>query len=299
MAWWCSALQRPFDWTPRPYLGVWLFCSLLVAGYVALLRRHAARTGSPAATRRQRWQFAGGIVALWIASDWPVGTLGGGYLSSIHMLQYMLYTLAAAPLLMLGTPDWLARAVLTRLRIAAAWKVLTRPVVAVLVSNGLLIATHAPYTVDLLRSSQLGSFALDMVWLVSGLIMWSPIIDPLREYRLRSAPIKLVYLFAAAALMPMIPGGFLVFADHPLYATYEMAPRVGISALHDQQLAGVLMKIGNLPVIWTVMGVIFFRWYETDQRHTARRRRVTNRPALKDGEVASKPRAVQAGTPPT
>ena len=117
-----------------------------------------------------------------------------------------------------------------------------------------------------------------MVWLVSGLILWSPIIDPLRECRLRSAPIKLVYLFAAAALMPMIPGGFLVFADHPLYSTYEMAPRVGISALHDQQLAGVLMKIGNLPVIWTVMGVIFFRWYETDQRRSVNRRRAVTRP---------------------
>lgn len=48
--------------------------------------------------------------------------------------------------------------------------------------------------------------------------------------------------------------------------------------MHDQQLAGVLMKIGNLPVIWTVMGVIFFRWYETDQRRSVNRRRAVTRP---------------------
>ena len=51
-----------------------------------------------------------------------------------------------------------------------------------------------------------------------------------------------------------------------------------MSALHDQQFAGVLMKIGNLPVIWTVMGVIFFRWYESERGPArARRAPVTSR----------------------
>ena len=50
------------------------------------------------AAREQRrpWQFALGIFFLWAASDWPIGTLGASYLSSIHMMQFMLYTLAAA-----------------------------------------------------------------------------------------------------------------------------------------------------------------------------------------------------------
>jgi cytochrome c oxidase assembly factor CtaG len=72
--------------------------------------------------------------------------------------------------------------------------------------------------------------------------------------------------------MPMIPGGFMAFAPHPLYSTYELAPRVGIPALEDQQLAGVLMKIGNIPVIWAVMGVIWFRWYESDRSASQARR---------------------------
>ena len=274
MTWWCSAIQRPWDWTPRPYLGVWLLCALIVVGYVVALRRHRAQTGEErtAADRRRALQFGGGVVALWIASDWPVGTLGGGYLSSVHMLQYMIYTLAAAPLLMLGTPEWMARTVLTRLRLTTVWRALTRPVVAVLLSNGLLIVTHSPWSVDPLRATQAGSFLLDMVWLVSGLILWGPVIDPVPEYRARSAAGKIVYLFMAAALVPMIPGGFMAFAPHPLYETYEMAPRVGLSALHDQQLAGVLMKIGNVPVIWAVMGVIWFRWYERDRLASQRRR---------------------------
>ena len=64
----------------------------------------------------------------------------------------------------------------------------------------------------------------------------------------------------------MVPGGFLTFADHPLYATYELAPRVmGFSALNDQQLAGAFMKVGNIPVIWSVIAVMFVRWWKQER----------------------------------
>ena len=206
-----------------------------------------------------------GIFFLWAASDWPIGTLGASYLSSIHMMQFMLYTLAAAPMLMLGTPEWMGRRIIEGLHLSGLNRILTRPLVAAIVSNVILIGTHSPIAVDTLRATQFGSFALDMIWLVSGFILWGPIISPMPECRARTAPIKLIYLFAAAALMPMIPGGFLTFASQPLYSTYELAPRLdNIGALNDQQVAGVLMKVGNLPVIWTVMAVIWFRWYKGD-----------------------------------
>lgn len=271
MRWWCSAVEVPWTWTPRPYVGVWLLCGGIVGWYTWQWRRHRAThpVGEPDRTHMAR--FALGIVALWIASDWPIGALAGGYLMSVHMLQYLLYTLAAAPLLMLGTPEWLAESVLDRLRLRRAWSVLSKPLVAILVSNVILITTHSPFAVDGLRSSQLGSFAMDMVWLLSGLVLWAPVINPIRSQTMTSAPLRIVYLFAAAALLPMIPGGFITFSPNPLYETYELAPRVGMTPIHDQQLAGVLMKIGSLPVIWTVMGVIWFRWYESDRSPTSRR----------------------------
>lgn len=277
MRWWCSAIVEKWTWVPRPYLGVWLLCGALVAGYVVSTRRHAATPGASttgpaglgereqARERRRPWQFALGIFFLWLASDWPIGTLGASYLAAVHMMQYMLYTLAAAPLLMLGTPEWMGRRIIDGLHLGGVHRVVSKPLVAAILSNVILIGTHAPVTVDTLRATQFGSFALDMIWLVSGFILWTPIISPLPEARARTAAVKLVYLFAAAALLPMIPGGFLTFSDQPLYSTYEMAPRLAdIQALNDQQVAGVLMKIGNLPVIWAVMAVIWFRWYQRD-----------------------------------
>jgi putative membrane protein len=232
-------------------------------------------------------RFAGGIVALWIASDWPVGALAGGYLMSLHMTQYLLYTLAAAPLLMLGTPEWLADAVLDRLHLQKVWSVLSRPLVAVIVSNVILVSTHSPFAVDRFRSTQLGSFAMDMIWLLSGLVLWGPVVNPVRSGRIASDPLRIVYLFVAAAVLPMIPGGFITFSSNPLFATYELAPRVGMTALHDQQLAGVLMKIGNVPVIWAAMGVIWFRWYEKEHG-------TPGRPAVRT--ATSSPRVAGGGS---
>jgi len=298
MRWWCSAVVEKWTWAPRPYLGVWILCIGMGLAYWQGTRRHAAGDGSLVPTvrtdrdRRRPWQFGLGLFFLWLASDWPIGALGASYLASMHMLQYMIYSLGAAPLLMLGTPEWMGRRILAATHLGGIYKVLSVPIVAAIVSNFVLIATHAPVTVDTLRSTQIGSFTLDMIWLVAGFILWTPIISPLPEARARTAAIKLVYLFAAAALMPMIPGGFLTFSPLPLYATYELAPRVGVEALNDQQMAGVLMKVGNLPVIWSVMGVIWFRWYRReagDNRPTVVRDPVTGAPLRRRSAPSARP----------
>ncbi|MFV0318082.1 MAG: cytochrome c oxidase assembly protein [Microthrixaceae bacterium] len=284
MRWWCSAVQQDWDWTPRPYLGVWLLIGAFAALYARMWQLHRRDHEALDSDRRYMWRFAGGALLLWIASDWPVGTLGGGYLASVHMLQYMLYAFGAAPLLMLGTPEWMARSVLEALHLTKVWAALSKPVVAVLLANALLVATHSPIGVDTLRATQVGSFAMDMIWLFSGFVLWAPIINPIREVGMTSPMGRIVYLFLAAALVPMIPGGFITFSSSPLYSTYELAPRVGLSPLHDQQLAGVIMKLGSIPVVWTAMGIIWFRWYNKENERPAHRRAPVKRdPALSPG----------------
>lgn len=259
MTWWCAATRLPWTWAPRAYPGVWAFIALVAVSGVVAVRR----SGIPP-TRRQVVAWWAGVAALWVASDWPIGTLGSGYLASAHMLQYFLYTFVASPLLVLAVPESLARRFLVRTHTYGFYRAVTRPLVAALVANAVLIATHAPVTVDLFRSSQAGSFVLDVAWLVGGIVLWLPVCGPISEAR-PSYPIRCIYLFLAAGAVPMVPGGFLTFADFPLYRTYELAPRVGsIRPLDDQQLAGALMKIGNLPIIWPIIGVMFFRWATAD-----------------------------------
>lgn len=265
MTWWCAATRVPWSWTPRAYPGVWVFIAAVALGGVLAIRRTGIRP-----TRKESLAWWGGVIALWVASDWPLGTLGSGYLASAHMLQYVLYTLVAAPLLVLGVPEGIARRATTSARSYRLYRKLSRPLIAALVTNVVLVVTHAPFTIDTLRVSQIGSFALDLTWLAAGIILWLPVCGPIEEAR-PSYPLRCVYLFLAAGVVPMIPGGFLTFSDFPLYGLYELAPRVGsITPIEDQQMAGALMKVGSLPLIWPTILVMFWRWSQQQDRNDPR-----------------------------
>ncbi len=225
-----------------------------------------------AVQRRQMWSYLAGVAAFWLASDWPLGVLGAGYLASAHMAQFMLYTLVAAPLMVLGIPEPIARKMVARLRLYRVLTRLTKPVTAGLVFNGCLVATHSPWITDTLRSNQFGSFAMDAVWLLSGVLVWLPICSPLTEHRLEAYPSKMVYLFLALGVVPAVPAGFLTFAGFPLYATYELAPRFyGLDAATDQQLAGLIMKLGGIPIVWGTIVAMMMRWSEESRNPSPNR----------------------------
>jgi putative membrane protein len=211
---------------------------------------------------RRLWLFMAGMVMFWAASDWPLGTLGAGYLASAHMTQFLLYTLVAAPLILLGTPEWMARWSTKRLRIYKPVTWLGRSLVtSAILYNTILLATHAPGTVEALRQSQIGSFSMDVLWMIGGFILWLPVISPLPEGRAQAPWVKMLYLFVATSVVAVVPASYLTFTTTPIYGIYELAPRIGgITALADQQFAGIIMKIATIPIIWGTIAVIWFRW---------------------------------------
>jgi putative membrane protein len=255
--WWCTAQQRPFTWRWIPYPGIWLAIALPTIWYLVA----TARSDQPT-TRRQRIQFLTGMAILWLATDWPLGTLGAGYLASAHMAQSLLYVFAAVPLLMLGTPEWLARRVLRRLRLER----LAAYVSGSLVLSGAVytvgfLGTHVPGVVDTLRTSQVGSFAMDVVWVVVAVVLWMPVISPIPSHRAASPFARIGYLMLTTGLMVVVPATLLTFARFPVYRIYELAPRVGeMVPRTDQQLAGIFMRLGPMPVVGATIGTLFVRW---------------------------------------
>jgi putative membrane protein len=239
-----------------------------LALYWRAWRRHRPARELSVRERRQPWWFVAGVATLWVASDWPVGALGAGYLASFHMLQFMLYTLVAAPLLLIGIPEWF----LATVRHRPVWRVvagLSRPLLAGILFNVVLLTSHTPVLVDLARPTQMGSFLMDAVWLAAGLVLWLPLCNPDSTLRHRSYAVQATYLFLASGVFPMLPGAFLVFAESPLYRIFELAPPVlGLSASTDQQLAGLIMKVGNIPILWPVLLVLFLRWARVDREAT-------------------------------
>jgi len=258
MQFWCSTIEVPWTWNFRAYPGIWAMVAVISVPYLVAMRRRQGP--NPDASTKTRFYVAG-VLAFWVATDWPLGLLGASYLASAHMAQYLLYTLVAAPLMLLGVPEWMGRQLLGKLRIYRTVLRLSRPVTAGVVFNLTLLFTHSPWTVDTLRSNQFGSFAMDIIWLLSGFVLWLPIISPLPEMTRSQYPVKMTYLFLAAGVVPAIPGGFLTFATFPLYSTYELAPRFhALAADTDQQIAGLVMKLGGIPIVWGTMLAMMMKW---------------------------------------
>jgi putative membrane protein len=262
-----AAAHVPFPaWQPHP--DVWLLVGMIVAGYATAIVRLGpshTRPGEPAVTTFQATCFAAGALALLVASDWPIHDLGERYLFSVHMVQHMVYSLVAAPLLILGTPTWLARTLLSPPWLLRTVRSLTRFIAATLIFNLVIIVVHVPAVVNLSLHHALVHFTVHAVILVSSLIVWMPLLSPLPEVPRFHPLARMLYLFLQS-VVPTVPASFLTFGDHPLYHFYETVPHLwGISALHDMQYAGLIMKIAGGLILWIVIAIIFFRWYADEE----------------------------------
>ena len=238
----------------------------LVVAYLAALRRHERSTAETVEPRRRRL-FLGGVAALVLGASWPIHDLAERYLYSMHMVQHMLFTFVAAPLLVVGMPAWMWRQLLRPYPLRRVWAFLTRPLVALIVGNGVLLFVHWPEIVDLSVGSELAHFALHAVLLGSAVVVWWPIVSPLPELPGLSPPGQMLYLFFQS-LAPTIPASFLTFGTHPLYPIYATFPRIwGISPLTDQLIAGLVMKLVGGAILWVVIAVVFFRWGHEEETH--------------------------------
>ena len=279
MQWWCSAQGIAWSWSWRGYPGVWLFILALAAGYLVVRRRFGGEG-------RGHW-LAAGLLLLWLALDWPVGTLGAGYLASLHTLQLLLIAYLAPPLLLLGVPTAALRALERRRLGGRVLRGASRPLVAAAGFNLIVLVTHLPALVDGLMATQLGSLVADLSWLVAGLLLWFPVVSPVPQRPGFGEPVKMLYLFGAS-IPGLLPAAFLTFAHFPLYATYELAPRVEwISARSDQRVAGLTMWIFGNFIMLSAIGVLFFRWTRRGDEEDRALRAASAAPAAVGGPTRS------------
>jgi putative membrane protein len=250
----------------HPHLDVWLLFASIEALYLSAIRRRSRSIGAPAASRRSVALFSAGVAVLWVGADWPIHDLAERYLYSVHMVQHLLFSLVAPPLLLAGMPDWMLRAFLRPRFVSRIAGFLTRPLVALVVFNGVLLFTHWPAVVDASVRSEPTHFALHTLIVGSALLMWWPVMSPLPELPALPAPGQMLYLFLQS-LAPTIPASFLTFGSKPLYPIYATFPRIwGIGPLTDQLIAGLTMKIAGGLLLWGFIGAIFFRWFGEEQR---------------------------------
>lgn len=293
----------PNPWAFQAHPEVWLLVAGVVALGVYVARVIAPKVPAsivgdgPAITRTQKGWFIAGVVTLWIASDWPMHDIAEEYLYALHMFQHFLLTLVIPPMFWLATPPWLARLVIAPGSRAWAWlKRVANPIVATIIFSVMTIATH--WTVVVNTSIQIGAvhYLVHLAVVTAALIMWIPVVGPWAELRL--TPIaQCVYLFVQS-ILPTVPGAWLTMASDVVYSAYARDYEVwGISAVIDQQLAGLFMKVGGGSFLWLLIIVIFFRWALGLERDEQRARIVTLADGLTYTDVADE--FDRLGEPPT
>ncbi len=257
MQWWCSAQGTTWTWNWSAYPGVWLLVLSVATGYYLLTRNAGSEN-------RLNVTFGWlGIIAIWLALDWPLGPLAAGYLASAHALQFLLITLIGVPLILLGVKTVALKKLPTRGPIYATIKLLTIPLVAAVVFNAVTIATHSSHVVDTLMLSQLGAFATDLAWFLSAICFWWPIIMPVPARPQFNALWKVLYIFVGTSFHTII-AMIMLISRYPLYSVYELAPPMtGLNALQDMHVAGGIMELIGAAIVFPIMSVIFFRWTKT------------------------------------
>jgi cytochrome c oxidase assembly factor CtaG len=246
---------------------------------VALLYRWAARAVSRAHPgnvwpRWRAWSWYGGLVVLLVALESPIGTYDTT-LFSVHMVQHLLMTLVAAPLLAIGAPITLLLRVSspsTRRRWllpvlhSHVLRVLSFPVVTWVVFAAVMWASHFSSLFDAALDNEAAHVLEHGLFLGAALLFWWPVVgaDP-SPWRLPH-PARVAYLFLGMPQSSFL--GLAIFsAPGVLYPHYATLIRPwGPTPLYDQQLAGGIMWAGGDGVFLIAMILALWVWLRAEER---------------------------------
>ena len=258
-----ASLLAAWNWEPSIVVGVAIFLGTYLAA-IGPLRSHFAAS-TPVARSQIAWFTAGALVIL-SALVSPLDEIGDGYLFSAHMVQHLLLTLVAPPLLLLGTPGWLLRPLLRAGSLRRMLQVLTSPPVAFLLFNATFFIWHVPALYEATLHNEAIHISEHLLFMVTGLLNWWPILSPLPELPRLSPPTQILYLFLEG-IPATILGALIVFAAKPLYPTYAAAPRAfGVDSMADQQLSGLVMWMPGGMIYLLALSLVFFTWLQREDR---------------------------------
>lgn len=207
--------------------------------------------------RSQVLAFALGTAALFVALVSPLDVLGETLLSA-HMAQHALLVTAAPLLLLAGKPGLVFAWALPaeprkRLLHSQAWRglaalgaALSRPLPSAFLHGLALWGWHAPGAFDAAVASDGVHILEHACFFGTALLFWKAILDARSRRRAAAA--------MGAAFATLMHGGLLgaliTLAPFPLYAWYhDRTAPWGLTALEDQQLAGLIM--------WVPMGIVY------------------------------------------
>lgn len=242
------------------------------------------------------FSFLAGLGVIYVALASPLDAFAG-WLLIVHMVQHLLLTMVAPPLLLLGfpllpllsgLPKKFVREGLSPFLTSPGLHRFGRFLVHPFFAGPLFILSnllwHVPaFYETALRSSSWHQFE-HLCFLGTALLFWWPVIQPWPSRPALPRWAMIPYLLAAD-LQNTALAGFLSFYEGVLYPTYATAPRIfGYTALEDQAGAGAVMWVPG-SIAFLIPVAIIGIGYLSPRRP---RRRTLEKPVRKPAALPGK-----------
>jgi cytochrome c oxidase assembly factor CtaG len=288
-----DAARLLLGWSIQPLPAIPILVAALL--WMATVRRVDAAHPANPVPRARTAAWLGGLATIAVALMSGIERYDTT-LFSVHMVQHLLLSLVAAPLLVLAGPvTLLLRAVSPETRRRTILPILhsrllravSFPVVAWVLFAGTLWAAHFSPLFDLALEDPLVHDVEHALFLGTALLFWWPAIgvDP-SPWRL-ARPARILYVF-----LQMPQNTFLAVAilgaREALYPHYATLVRSwGPSPLADQQTAAGIMWMGGDLAFLAVILLLVAAWMRHEEGRTAHedRRADAARAAIRDREA--------------
>jgi putative membrane protein len=247
--------------------------TLVYARGVDVLRRHARHASA----------FEGWRVAVFVAGQLALAIAILPWLEELaeirfpaHMVQHEILLVVAPPLLALGRPgvaflwalpqSWRAASFGLVRALAPVWRAATNVVLLFAVHALVTWSAHIPAAFNATLAHPLLHGAQHALMLLTSVLFWSALVEG--RYGRIGYGAAAAFVFATSLHTGLLGAG-ITFASTVLYAPYAQAGGAGgFDALHDQQLAGLLMWI-PAGVLLTVAGLAFMAAWIGASEHRA------------------------------
>ena len=286
-----------WTWDPLVLAGLATSVALYTRGTLRLWRETGVGHGhAPWRTAA----YGAGVVAVALALLSPLDR-ASDVLFSAHMVQHELLMLVAAPLVVLGRPLvpllWaLPRGPRIRIarmtRPARIWRVVTTPLVALVLHAVIRLAWHVPALFDAALADERIHAIQHLGFFITAVVFWWALIYG--RYGRAGYGVGVAFVFFTMLYSGLF-GALLSLGDHALYAHAGPTLRWGIDPVDDQQRAGLLMWVPSSLTMMAVGLAIFAAWLGQSARRVGR----SPHPSLagRDAPGAARPRLAAEDAP--
>ncbi|MEW9501429.1 cytochrome c oxidase assembly factor CtaG [Jeotgalibacillus marinus] len=273
-----------------PYFLISMVVLTVLFFLLATKWRHRFQDNEPL-TIKQIILFSTAMLLTYIVKGSPIDLLAH-ILFSVHMIQMAIIFLVIPPLLIVAIPSYMWKALIKQPFIRPVVTFFTKPILALLLFNGMFSFYHIPVIFDTIKVDMLLHEGYMSLLFIFALFMWWPLVNRLEdEYRLSGLK-KIGYIFADGILLTPACA-LIIFSDAPMYDTFynggawlqamalcvpagtlDGLKSIGITGpelfsnmppLEDQQLGGVVMKIIQEIVYGVVLAQVFFEWVRREK----------------------------------